>query len=283
MDVDTLPVKEEEVPRRLTKRQKGKLKNFIIVTETNLDKKTSKAYGVHPDTKELYLIKPPCNESVSSTTTSSEAEGVFDPEWLSEKDKEKLAKIVFEEQGHHRRMVRRESAKLQCQQNNKIAMLEGLRIQQATREALDKLIEEALNKEVVSVNLNAFLIMEDGKFVPFNVSRGGILYELSLNKHQPVHIERTQLLVDMMHHQNEYKQLLYIFQYLDRPPETKGWGKKLPFIIYKRPIELVAGLVVDELDFWERVEHLFTPNTLGFYYAIIVCFGLFEQGDTHSL
>jgi len=68
---------------------------------------------------------------------------------------------------------------------------------------------------------------------------------------------------------------LYIFHYLDRPPSDKRWGSKLPFVIYKRPIELVDGKLIDTLDFWDKLEYIFEPNVHGFYYAIIVCFGLF--------
>lgn len=322
MESDGVVAEEVERPRKTLRRKKNKLSNYVIVTETDLEKKTTKGFEFNRETKEFYTLKEKCKKcdslalipppssistqsenstiavstaSTTSTTTTCAGsnESVakvatthFDEDWLSENDNKILGKIAFEEEGHHRRMVRQHDETLKRQQTNKINMLSALRIQNTTRNALDRLIQEALDRESTSVNLNAFLIMQDGSFVPYNIARGGVLYETCRNKHTPIHIDRRQLFVDMMHHQEEFKQLLHIFQYLDNPPEDKGWAKndKLPCVIYKRKIELVDMHLIDTMDMWDRLECLFDPNLMGFYYAIIVCFGLFtSQHDTTTI
>lgn len=306
----------EEKQRKIMRPEKAKkINTFVVVTETNLHNKLSRGYEFNRETKEYCKFKEKCkscdshtsssaNEkkektnttsttSTSSTTAirpgaasnssneQSKGDAHFDEDWLSEKDNEMLGKLAFEETGHQRRVMRQREETLKRQQSNKVNMLSALRIQNTTRNSLDQLLQAALDKDLTSVNVNAFMIMDDGTFVPYIVSKECVgcnsLYEMCANKHIPIHIDRRQLFLDMMHHQEHFKELLHVFRYLDSPPEDRPWSKvKLPYLVYKRKIELLDGHLLDNLDFWQRVENLFEPNVEGFYYAIIVCFGLFS-------
>lgn len=290
--------------------KKGKkLRKFIILTETNLENKTHNHYELNPDTDQLSIIKTKCkqcetakplppssNEEIMKTTSTTstittitttshndEEEdnaatcSQFDPEWLTEKDRAEMQKMAFEEPGHYRRMVQQETELLRRTQSNQMNTLTALRIQNTTRVTIEERIEKALSVDEAFVNLNAFLIMCDGSFRPFNVKQGGCLYELIHNKRKARHIEKGQLFVDMVRHPIQLKQLRYMLKYLDDPPKEKVWRDGLAYIIYKRRIELVADRVIDQLEFWEHILDMFTPNVEGVYYSIIAFFGLPQE------
>ena len=298
----------EPVYKKPGKKKKTKLHNFVVVTETNLPTKTSRQSAYNEEKKEFYVVKSKCKKcdiekppnDVSTTNTSSTCSTTnassgseseqqqpfpFNSEWLNEQDRERLDAITFEEEGHQRRLMRK-TAETQCrQQKNKLDLLKGLRLYNIMRIAVEKRIEDALDKDLPSVNLDAFVILEDGTFLPYNAEYGGCPYEFVKNKFAPLgHLDRKQLFIELLQHPTQLKQLLHLFQYLDNPPKEKDWlnNNKLPYVIYKRQIELIDGQLVDNLDFWGHLENLFEPKVTGFYYAIIVCFVLYSKEEEEA-
>lgn len=283
-----------EKPYKQTKKKKL-LRHFIVVTDTNLPTHTSTQSAFNAETKELYIIKnkckqcdipprpqqkPPLDVSQRSTTSStSEQPFHFDSEWLNDQDRERLEAITYEEKGEQRRAMRKSAEIIMRQRKNKLNLLNSLRIHSLLRLTIEQRIQDALDNDSPTVNLDAFLILEDGTFMPYNVIQGiGVAYELVKNKHPVLpHIDRGQLFIEMMQHQTQLRQLLHLFRYLDHPPPEKKWGSKLAYVIYKRKIELLDGHLVDNLDFWDHVECLFEPKVSGYYYAIIVCFDLLGE------
>ncbi len=289
------------------KRPKRKIKTYTVttVTKTNFcDDTQSSESASSPLTTRHYKL---ADTTAAATTTdtvnkankrslrSSSFTSVdmktdirckFDDEWLSEKDTEILASIPNTSESHHRWTTRQKEETLARQESNKMRMLEGLRVQNTTRLFIEERITDALNREQLFANINAFIIAsDDGSMEVYDTSSPRALscgvkhYELVRNKHKHTLIDQRNLFIDMIHHTESIKQLRHIFQYIENlPPSSslynKEWGTSLPYIIYKRFIEIVDGVPIDALDFWDRVEFIFKPKKTGFYYAIIVCFGV---------
>lgn len=212
-----------------------------------------------------------------SKTSLSTIEECLNGKWLSEKDYEEITVIAHAEQSHQRRhMIEAEEVKNR-RLHNKISALDAIKLQAVTRAECDKRIKAAMEEEKASVNINAFLILQDGSLRPYNQHQRGHLYELIHNKHQPQLLTRQHLFMDMIQHPYAFKQLLYIFHYLER------LSPRPVYLIYKRPIELLDLRPIDTLDFWDRLEHLFDSKKTGYYYAIIVCLALSINNDSNGL
>lgn len=274
-------------------RRKKSLNQFVVMTKVGMDNTRAKeTYARDEINKEFYLLTRKCSvcgsqESESegggtsdSTTTTptttsdvSALEKKVNDQWLTEQD---VAQIdtIREGEGHYNRLQRQKQEVVSRRQRNKLNMVNALRIQTVTRDECDRRIAAATEKGEVSVNLNAFLIMSDGTLRPYNAEHGGCLYEHVRNpKHKDELVKLGRLHIDMLHHQEAFKQLFHIFLYLDRHLP------RIDYIIYKRPIEFIGKQLSERLDFWDRIEHLFEPKTTGHYYAIIACIGFDLQID----
>lgn len=284
-------------PPKKTMKRKKSLTQFVVMSKVEMGgaaaNKTKQQYARDENTQEFYLLAHKCSvcgsqESVgesseggggggvvnttatTSTTASSgdvgELERKMSNDWLSEKDVDEIDKIR-EGEGHHNRATRQKEEVAHSRLKNKLSMLSALRIQSTTREECDRRIVAATERGDVSVNLNAFLITSDGVLRPFNAEHGGCRYEMVRNKHRDELIKLGRLHVDMLAHQEAFKQLFHLFLYLQKqsPP--------IDYLIYKRPIELLDGKVIDTLDVWDRLVNLFEPKQTGYYYAIMGCIG----------
>lgn len=270
---------------RKMKRKKS-LNQFVVMTKVGMDTKRAKeTYARDETNKEFYLLTRKCSvcgsqesesEGGGGTTTISDVstlERKVSDRWLTEQDVAEIDRIR-EGEGHHNRLQRQKEEVARYRQKNKLHMVNALRIQTVTRDECDRRIAAASEKGAVSVNLNAFLIMSDGTLRPYNAEHGGCLYEHIRNpRHKDELVKLGRLHIDMLHHQEAFKQLFHIFLYLDRH------NPRIDYIIYKRPIEFIGKQLSDRLDFWDRLEHLFEPKTTGHYYAIIACIGFDLQID----
>jgi len=295
-------------PKKGMKRKKS-LTQFVVMSKVEMggngtnNNKAKQQYARDENTQEFYLLTHKCsvcgsqesvgesseggggggggviNTTATTTTTSSvetsdveSLERKIRNDWLSEKDENEIDKIR-EGEGHHNRIVRRKEEVTSSRHRKKLGLLGDLKIQATTREECDRRIAAAVEKGDVSVNLNAFLITSDGVLRPFNAQHGGCLYERVRNKHRDELIDIGRLHVDMLAHQEAFKQLFHLFLYLAKqsPP--------IDYLIYKRPIELLDGKLIDTLDVWDRLENLFDPKLTGYYYAIIGCVGFYLPAD----
>lgn len=256
-------------------RKKKKLNSFVIVTETNLANKNFQQCEFNPKTNEIYLLKSKCSHCDSHSSSTSESTG-FDAEWLNANDKEALDNLVKEEPGHYRRTMKTKEEIEKRVYANKVNLLSGLRIQNTVRIIIDKRIREARNRGAISVNITAFILTDDNLFKPYDISQSSTYYEMVRNKHPVHHLDRCQLFIEMIQHQEQFKQLTHIFHYLEHSQREQIYETDLSCLIYKRRIEMVGSLFLENLDFWDRLETLFDSKTVGYYYAIIVCFDLFK-------
>lgn len=272
--------------KRAMKRKKS-LTQFVVMSKVEVggggSSKAPQQYARDENTQEFYLLARKCSvcgsheagdapvntTATTSTVSSSDVaslEKKMSNGWLSEKDIDTIDKIR-EGEGHHNRITRQKTEVTMSRQQNKLSMLGALRIQSTTRDECDRRIAAAIDRGDVSVNLNAFLITSDGVLRPFNAEHGGCLYERTRNKHKDELIKLGRLHVDMLAHQEAFKQLFHLFLYLEKhsPP--------IDYLIYKRPIELLDGKLFETLDMWDRLENLFEPKLTGYYYAIMGCIG----------
>lgn len=265
-------------------RRKKSLNQFVVMTKVDMDNTRDKeTYARDETNKEFYLLTRKCSVCGSQDSESeggtgersdvSSLEKKVGDRWLTEQDVAQIDKIR-EGEGHHNRIQRHKEEVARCRQNNKLDMVSALRIQTVTRNECDKRIAAATEKGAVSVNLNAFLIMSDGTLRQYNAEHGGCLYEHVRNpRNKDELIKLGRLHIDMLHHEEAFKQLFHIFLYLDKHVP------RIDYIIYKRPIEFIGNKLVDRLDFWDRLEYLFEPKTTGYYYAIMACLGFDLQID----
>lgn len=287
------PPSLDGVGGRKMKRKKS-LNQFVVMTKVGMDNTRAKeTYARDETNKEFYLLTRKCSvcgsqesesegagvttsTTTTTTTTTSDVstlERKVSGRWLTDQDVSEIEK-VREGEGHHNRLQRQKDEVTQYRQRNKLNMVAALRVQTVTRDECDRRIAAAIEKNAVSVNLNAFLIMNDGTLRPYNAEHGGCLYEHIRNaKHKDELIKLGRLHIDMLHHQEAFKQLFHIFLYLDRHVP------RIDYIIYKRPIEFIGKQLSERLDFWDRLEHLFEAKTAGHYYAIIACIGFDLQVD----
>lgn len=292
------------------KKSKKSLRAFEVLTRVELDnsskkKKTRphKHFTVDDATNEVYVLSQKCNQcgsvestsesdqpknasaSVSATasctvSSSSSSNNILSAtalpsgnSWLSEQDLDEIVNshgTEREKNTQRRHMYEREEIKTRTVKN-KLRMLESLRVYNTTQVHCEKLINAALQSGKVSVNVNAFIILEeDDLLIPYTKERGGCEYELVRNKHELEPITKKRLFDDMIRHQEAFKQLLHVFHFLENQFSPT---RPLEYIIYKRKIELMDSLLLDGLDFWDKLERLFIPIQEGYYYAIVVCLG----------
>jgi len=275
----------EEAPKPEKRKRKKSLQVFQVLTRVDLAEKNRQQYVLNNDTNEFCVIKGKCShcgsteeeEAAAATVVAPESTPVTTHSWLSERDLEEIIAIRDKEPSHHRRADIEKKEVTTRKVRNKVSMLDSLRVYNTTHETCAKILEAAKAQDKVSVNMNAFLIMDEGDtLTPYNADKGGCLYESVHNKHEWAFITKEELFHDMFQHQESFKQLIHIFYFLEErsPP--------LEFVIYKRKIELVDGILVDTLDFWGHLEHLFVPTRDGYYYAIIACLN-FSLANTPSV
>ena len=276
------------------KRTKKSLHAFEVLTRVELEKSKDKNKKKHPakhyaidnDTNQVYVLSQKCvqcggiesceseKSSVSTSTSNTLKETALpDDSWLSENDLDEIVNAHGkdrEKNTQRRHMYEREEIKTR-KVKNKLRMLGSLRMYNTTQIHCEKLITAALRAGKLSVNVNAFIITkDDDRLIPYTKERGGCEYELVRNKHELEHINKERLFDTMLRHQDTFKELLYVFHFLENQFSAT---QPLEYIIYKRKIELIDSLLIDDLDFWDKLERLFIPITEGYYYAVVAILG----------
>ncbi len=266
------------------KKKKNKINQLVIMTKIDIASGAKQTYARDEHNNEFYILRHKCHSCGSidnSEQTDTERSDVsclekkLSDNWLSDKEANQIDQIV-EGEGDYRRRSRQKEQVVAAKRLNKLGMIDALRVQTLTRARCDRQIEQAKLKGDVSANLNAFLIMEDGTLRPYNAEHGGCLYELVRNKHRDEIIRIERLHLDMIRHQEAFKQLFHIFLYLERHKP------RIEYLIYKRPIELIGNKLVDHLDLWDRIENLFEAKQKGHYYAVMGCLSFSPKENTVS-
>lgn len=273
-----------------SKKKKKSIRVFEVMTRVELDDKTRQQYALNNATNEFYVLKRQCAQcssveeddgavcttATTSTVSGSEAEEktrssrvVKEHNWLSESDYDEIIKRRDQEVSHQRRLMLEKEEVSTRRLKKKLSTLNGMRIHTTTHQVCGALIAEAIQAGKIYINVNCFLIMNDGTLIPYNPGSGtnGCHYELLHNKHRPKFVTEEQLFNQMLRHEEAFKQLLHIFHYL------KASEPPLEYSIYKRKIELLDGALLDRLTFWDRLERLFEETKEGYYYAILVRLG----------
>lgn len=171
--------------------------------------------------------------------------------------------------------------------------LKDLETRQSLRECdailLDRRITNAfVIDRKIYVNLHAFTLVND-RFnycikTASNInirkapSRHGLIpqtpypYERSKVSHKPVLISKKELLHDMTRHEPYYEEVLAITKHLKKA--------NFSYSIYKRAVDFCGSMIDDENI--HMLQKLFGVKKSGFYYAIIVNFGLTDFREIHN-
>ena len=150
--------------------------------------------------------------------------------------------------------------------NAECILIHSLGIPSVLRHSVNDKLRNALANGNINVNITAFTVIKNRYSEYDKVKMGGEYYEKLLNDFTSQRITKKDLSSDLINFEKRYCELLQICNYLEQMRHP------LDYIIYKREIELVDTTPIhNESDFLDKY---FMPKRVGFYYAIIVNFGL---------
>lgn len=131
---------------------------------------------------------------------------------------------------------------------------------------INRRIGDGLRDSKLSVNIKAFTVV-NRKCRDYDTSKsGGMYYEAIHSDSCATIITKDQLFLDVMNFYWRYLDLLHICNYLERMTTP------LHYLIYKREIHLVDETPLHDNSSF--IDQFIMPKRVGFYYAIIVNFGL---------
>jgi hypothetical protein len=186
--------------------------------------------------------------------------------------------VALTEPSHQRREMARQENDAEIDKNYVMAQLNlahSLKIRKQAKDAVDKRIQFALMNNKLSANVHSFVILhskDDSVEACINYL-ATIPYECVSNHHRGTKVCLDQLFADMTPFEKAYKEVLIICNYLNDRVSP------LNYIIYKKEIEYIGDKPVSDVSI-TLCEWLFESRRTGFYYAVIVNFGLSKPTET---
>ncbi len=154
-------------------------------------------------------------------------------------------------------------------------LIDSLGLPSVLKNRINDKLRDALANGDIHVNIRAFTIIKDRYSEYDKVKIGCEYYEKLTNDFVPQIRTKDELSSDLINFERRYCELLQICNYFEQ------MRRPLHYMIYKRVIEMVDTTPIhDDSDFLDKY---FMPKRTGFYYAIIVNFGLsYSNARTNS-
>jgi hypothetical protein len=223
-------------------------------------------------------------ENAATTLTSAlqlHSQQVANAPTTQQQLKKELEAMTQDELCHQRRFMAQEALIHQrampmtnelWQGQHKLA--KSLKVKKLVSTRLNNLVNEALCKSELLLNLKAFVLFkEDGAYQPYN-RVGGEAYETIQNDYPHRIITLDELMMDLnkvkkSSQEEVFKEILHTCFFLE------DVARPLHYTIYTQEIEFIGENPIDSRT--SLLARLFLPRRSGQYYAIIVNFALSKR------